>query len=369
VLGQSDFTTATTGTSATAMSGPTAFVVDESGNLIVSDSGNCRLLLFRPPFTTGEAASAVLGKPDFTTACSVPAAPSATNLGVTGGVAIDDSGNLWAADSQNNRVLHFKQPFKTGKAPDIVIGQPDYNSGACPTTPTAASLCTPIGVGVDSDGILWVVDMQDNRVLGYKSPKKKMSANIELGHPVATAFTSNTANDGGISAKTFSMPTGIAFDSKDFMWVADMGNNRVLMFKPDFKNGIAAKLVLGQNNFTSAFANQNGPAGAATLSSPQGVFTQKASAVWIGDTTNNRTLEFVSPYNSGMSASLVLGQPDFNSTQANQGNGVPNEQTQNGPFNSFATLIAAGPSFIALAVLVLLASGWQFMRLRRRVRA
>jgi len=372
VLGQNDFTTSTPGTSATTVTGPTAFVVDEDGNLIVSDTGNCRLLVFHPPFTTGEAASAVLGKPDFTTACG-SLTPSATNLGGTGGVAIDDSGNLWVADSANNRALHFKAPFKTGKAADIVLGQPDFVSNACPATPTAGSLCYPVGVASDSDNILWVVDMGNNRVLGYKSPKKKMNANVELGHPAGpAAFTSSAGNDGGISASTFSTPTGIGLDSKDHMWVADTGNNRVLEFKPDFDTGNAATLVLGQPDFVSAYPNQNfggPPPTAATLYYPQGIFTQKGVDVWVGDTTNNRTLQFVSPYTSGMSATLVLGQPDFTSNLANQDSPTPSDQSQNAPFNTVASLYA-GPSWLALAVLMSLIGGWLLiMRLRRKAQA
>jgi sugar lactone lactonase YvrE len=371
VLGQTDPNTSTAGTSATELAGPTAFVVDEDGDLIVSDTGNCRLLLFHPPFTTGEAASAVLGKPDFNTPCG-SLTPSAANLGGTGGVAIDESGNLWVADSANNRVLHFKSPFKTGKAADIVLGQPDFVSNTCPATPTAGTLCYPVGVASDSDDILWVVDMGDNRVLGYKSPKKKMNANVELGHPKGpAAFTSNAGNDGGISASTFGMPTGIALDSKDHMWVVDTGNSRILMFKPDFNTGNAATLVLGQPDFVSAYANQNsygGPPTVATLYYPQGIFTQKATAVWIGDTSNNRTLQFVSPYTSGMSASLVLGQPDFNSYSANEG-GSPSDQSELAPFNTVASLYA-GPSWLALAVLVSLIGGWMLMtHLRRKAKA
>ena len=367
VLGQTDPTSATSGTSSTMVSGPTAFVVDEDGDLIVSDTGNCRLLVFRPPFTTGEAASAVLGKPDFNTPCG-SLTPSATNLGGTGGVAIDDSGNLWVADSANNRVLHFKSPFKTGKAADIVLGQPDFVSNTCPATPSAGSLCYPVGVASDSDDILWVVDMGDNRVLGYKSPKKKMNANVELGHPKGpAAFTSSTGNDGGISASTFAMPTGIALDSKDHMWVVDTGNSRVLMFKPDFNTGNAATLVLGQNDFVSASPNQSPygvPPTGATLSYPQGIFTQKATDVWVGDTSNNRTVQFASPYTSGMSASLVLGQPDFNSDSANQG-GSPSDQSEDAPFNTVASLYA-GPSWLALGVLISLIGGWLLIVGRRR---
>jgi sugar lactone lactonase YvrE len=359
VLGQSSFSTATPGTSATTMSGPSAYAVDENGILYVSDTGNCRVLQFRPPFTDGQAANLVIGAPDANTGCGYT--PNASSFSGNDGLVIDDSGNLWVADTGNNRVLHFKKPFKTGEAADFVLGQPDFATTACVTPPTAGSMCAPNGVTSDSDEILWVTDTSNNRVLGFKAPKKKMNANFELGHPAATAFTSNTANDGGISARTFNAPTGIGFDSKDHMWVADTQNSRVLMFKPDFRNGNAASLVLGQPDFMQAFSNQNGTPTAATFSMPRGIAIPRNNIVYVGDTGNNRTLQFVSPYTNDMNASVVLGQADFTHYQPNQGGVDPSDESESMPFN------VAGPSLIALAVLGGLGGGRQWLvRMRRR---
>jgi sugar lactone lactonase YvrE len=357
LLGQSSYSSATSGTTDSTMNGPSAFAFDENGNLYIGDRANCRVLQFRPPFTDGKAASAVIGKPDFTTGCG--GTVSASNLAQTEGLTFDGDGNLWVSDYGNNRVLRFKAPIKTGKAADIVLGQPDFvTTGICPTTPSAGTLCQPQGIAVDSDEILWVADSSNNRVLGYKSPKKKMNATYELGHPPATAFTSSTANDGGLSARSFWGPDGIGFDSKDHMWVADSGNNRVLMFKPDFRNGIAASLVLGQPDFVTNPATAPAPT-ASNFASPQGIEVLRSGNVWVGDTNDSRTLQFVSPFTNGMNASLVLGQEDFTSNQANHGSMDPDDQTQNYPFN-------AGPSLIALAVLGGLAGGRQWwLRMRK----
>ena len=124
VLGQTDFTTSTSGTSATTMFGPTTYAWDRSGNLYVSDTGNCRVLQFISPFTTGEAATIVLGQPDANTACSGPA--SASLMGAIGGVAVNYFGEVWVADSPNSRLLKFKPPLKTGEAAALVLGQPDF---------------------------------------------------------------------------------------------------------------------------------------------------------------------------------------------------------------------------------------------------
>jgi len=104
-------------------------------------------------FTNGAPADLVLGQPDFNTVnCNSPAAtgggfngftnevqtPNAASLCVAdvglgfAGFAVDPSGNVWVADSENARVLRFPSPFTSGKtageSADIVLGQPDFVS-------------------------------------------------------------------------------------------------------------------------------------------------------------------------------------------------------------------------------------------------
>jgi sugar lactone lactonase YvrE len=355
VLGQPDFTTTAPGTSSTTMSQPTEYALDASGNLYVSDSGNCRVLEFAAPLTIGEAASLVIGEPDFDTACA--GVTNASTLSRTGGVTLDKNGNLWVADSGNNRILKFLKPLKNGEAAKVVVGQADFVSGSCASPPSSSTLCTPVGITFDSSAVLYVADSANHRVLGYRKPVKGGSADVEYGQPAATAFTSNSPNNGGISASTLFGPTGIGFVSTN-LWVADTQNSRVLMFKRTFHvNGEAASTVLGQPDFVSSTPNQGGSTPtAATLDFPQGIVTNIGGSLWVGDTSNNRTLQFTLPVSNDANAALVLGQPDFVSNQVNQG-GSASEQTQNGPFN-------AGPSLIALAVLAMMAGAWH---LRRRL--
>jgi sugar lactone lactonase YvrE len=365
VLGQSTFTTGVSGTSSTNLNAPTAYTLDSSGNLYVSDTGNCRVLVFPPPFTSGEEASVVLGQPDFNTSCG--GAASVSTLGQTGGLAFGTHGNLWVVDSQNNRVLKFVAPFKNGMKAKLVVGQPDFVSNACPATPTAASLCSPTGIAFDSGGILWVADTSNNRVLAY-TPAKSLSAEKEFGHPAATAFTSNTINDGGVSSSSLYGPTGIGFDSTQRLWVADTQNSRVLIFKRAInQNGSPASFVLGQTDFTGSTSNQGGSPSAATLFLPWGIITQAGATPWVGDSSNHRTLQFTLPVSNDMNASLVLGQPDFISVESNQGSTSPSNQTQDSPFapGSFY----AGASLIALAVLGILAVGLPWIQRLRQKRA
>ena len=359
VLGQSSFSTSAPGTSASTMGSPSAYAVDQVGNLYVSDTLNCRVLQFRPPFTNGEAAQVVIGKPDANTSCG--GAATASNLGRTGGVAFDETGNLWVADPQNSRVLRFKPPFKTGKAANLVVGQPDFVSDNCTFPPTASSLCGPVGIAFDANNYLWVADSRNNRILEFKAPQKN-TANLELGQPAATAFTSSGCDNPGVSASSLCAPEDIGFDPQNRLWVADSENSRVLRFDPNYHNGGPAALVLGQKNFTASSPNQNlATPNAGTLSFPVGIVVEGDQGLWVGDTSNNRSLQFAAPAANGTPATIVLGQANFTSNQPNQGNLDPSDQTENNPFYN------AGPSVIALAVLAGLAGGRQWMhRLRLR---
>ncbi len=75
-----------------------------------------------------------------------------------GDVAIDKSvspNRLWVADTENNRVLGWSSlaAFSSHAPANIVIGQPDFTSNSCNEGGvSAASLCAPTGVAVDARG-------------------------------------------------------------------------------------------------------------------------------------------------------------------------------------------------------------------------
>lgn len=75
VIGQPNFTTSAVGTTQSTMSVPRAQVaLDASGNLWVVDNLNSRMLQFTTPFSNGMDASLVIGQPNFTSASSGNAA-------------------------------------------------------------------------------------------------------------------------------------------------------------------------------------------------------------------------------------------------------------------------------------------------------
>src|ERR1017187_8583916 len=113
--------------------------------LYVSDYANNRVLAWKnaASLTYGQKADLVIGQPDFAT--TLPEGPGVSQfpswLSLPGGLAVDATGNLYVADTGNNRVLRFPTPFAHTQAlfPDLAIGQATTSSGRGANYPTGAT--------------------------------------------------------------------------------------------------------------------------------------------------------------------------------------------------------------------------------------
>ena len=176
VVGQPNLRTAlanvdtqgSTNPSRTSLSAPQGIAVSPfDGTLYVADSGNNRVLRYpRPVSQSGRISpDAVIGQTDFTTALS--ASVSATSLNGPSGVAIGPNGDLFVADSGNNRVLEFPSGAGSGAAAVRVFGQPGMNSSVRQTQASAQTLASPLGIAVDPASNLYVADSGDNRLSDF----------------------------------------------------------------------------------------------------------------------------------------------------------------------------------------------------------
>jgi sugar lactone lactonase YvrE len=189
-LGQPPFITGVCSgnTSASTLCWPTNLTFDADGNLWIADYEN-RVLEFKPPFVTGQSASIVLGQKDF--ASRVQGA-GAAGLSIPSGVAFDKAGNLWLSDSGNWRVLEFSAPFSNGQAASLVLGYPDFT--ATVNNNLQSSLSTPLGLAFDDAGNLFVVDSGDSRVLVFAPPfSNGMNATGVIGQPNLTTVGATTS--------------------------------------------------------------------------------------------------------------------------------------------------------------------------------
>jgi uncharacterized protein (TIGR03437 family) len=220
---------------------------------------------------------------------------------VDAGLAIDSTGatpHLYVADPYNNRVLGYKDMRKagpgSGSVADIVIGQQNGQTALCnyptgdPGLPTSSSLCSPVGLLVDSKGDLWVADRGNGRVLRFPAPFSQTGppvADLVLGQ---ASFTSKITDP---TQSTMSAPYGLAITPSGVVLASDQAHNRILVFQPVggvFQNGQAAAKVIGQPDFRSAVAGSDTTA----FSSPHHIAVDTSGLVYVADSGNNRVQIF-----------------------------------------------------------------------------
>ncbi|MDX2151672.1 MAG: hypothetical protein SFV54_13120 [Bryobacteraceae bacterium] len=283
-------------------------------------------------YSTGQAARLVIGQPTFT--AQQPGA-SATILGGVGGIAYAN-GTLVVADSNrigaspaNERVLIFRNlgsqlpapdasiPVSDARCPvclgsaDIVLGQEDFTKNDDKRTRAGNTVRQPTAVATDGRRLA-VADTNNNRVLIWNDlpTRNDQPADLVLGQASMTtagAGTSNTALKG---------PQGVWIHG-DRLFVADTQNHRVLIWNRfPTANNAAADVVLGFADFNTTKQGLIPDPSPSSLLNPVAV-TSDGTRLFVSDLGHNRVLIWNSvPTANNASADIVLGQPDFSSSSA-----------------------------------------------------
>jgi len=308
VIGQTDFATKTSGSGADKFNGPNGLAIDPTTNkLFVVDRANNRILRFAglDDLSTGSAAEAVIGQPDFTTTSS---GLDSLKFNTPINCMVDQTGTLWVGDFGNNRVLRFDNISADGNYPvaDGVLGQPDFVTKTAATSQTGMN--GPVGLFCDLNGTLWVTNYSNHRVLRFDQAVAKAngdSADGVLGQPDFITGSS------GLSASKMNNPNSLFMGADGRLWVSEYTNRRVLRFDDaaNKANGAEADGVLGQENFTSnvSAVTQDG------MSNLRYVTGDAFGRIYVVGESNNRVLIFneAASKTNGDSADYVLGQADF----------------------------------------------------------
>ncbi|MBP6866390.1 MAG: peptidoglycan-binding protein [Candidatus Pacebacteria bacterium] len=249
VLGQSDFYGATLANTATGMNAPVGVLYDSVDNrLFVSQNGNNRVTVYDvTSITNGEAAVNVLGQPDFTTGVS---ATSATGMSGPRGMAYDSTNHrLFVAQVNSNRVgVYDVTSITDGESMVNVLGEPDFNTTSYSITLTGMS--NPVGVAYDSAHNRLFVVQSSRRITVYDVASitdGEAAVNV-LGQADFTSSGSATTATGVNSPRGVSYD-----DTNQRLFVADTSNNRVLVYDvASITDGEAAVNVLGQPDFITS---------------------------------------------------------------------------------------------------------------------
>jgi uncharacterized protein (TIGR03437 family) len=309
-------------------------IVSNGTDLWLADTFNNRVLDFPQSGGTYSTASHLAGQLDFQYNSAnliegrelyFPGTASVSNLPLAGGgIAIDHNSNpphLYIADTANNRVLCFNSAFGSPTHADLVLGQADFYSSLFnsplndPTTMTPGGLNLPSDVAVDANGNLWVADAGNGRVLRFPAPFSQPAGTQILPTVVLgqLGFAGTPIRDA--SVETMAAPFGLAIFSTGALAVSDLTLNRILIFKvapgADFQNSQSASIVLGQPDF-----NGNTPSNSsAGLYSPRHLAVDTSDRLYVADGANNRLVVFNGAADLSNGAGSALQLPFFNGPQ------------------------------------------------------
>lgn len=314
--------------SAATLADPVGIRTDGSGNLYVADLGNERI---RRIDRAGRIAT-VAGGSGGGIGDGLPAVDAF--LSHPGGTAVDGAGNVYIADSGNNRI---RRVSAAGTITTIAgTGEQRFSGDGGPAT--HATLAYPWGVAVDRRGNLYIADSGNNRirkvdghgvittVAGTGEPGTAgdggpaLDAEVESPGRIAIATDGSlyiadnynrlvrrvdaagvitTVAGGGTGAApvgdhgqatdaVLATPSAAAYDAAGNLFIADTDHHRVR--KVDTSGVINTVAGTG----TAGFSGDGGPASAAELAAPAAIVFDKRGNLLIGDAGNHR-MRMVSP--------------------------------------------------------------------------
>ncbi|HEY3854613.1 MAG TPA: MBG domain-containing protein [Verrucomicrobiae bacterium] len=253
--------------SAVEFSGPAGVALDTNGNLFVTDSGNNIIRKITP----GGVSSTIAGFPG----------DSGTNDGA-GAVArfyfpraitIDSQGNLFVADTDNNRIREVT-PVGTNWVVTTIAGTGSVFQGNCDSCPpsggyvdgagTNAQFNLPMGITVDAADNVYVADKVNNVI-------RKISPTQDSGWNVSTLPT--TAQ--------FESPEGLAMDSSTNFYVADTDHSEIWKLVP-IGTTWSGSVLAG----STTFGTNDGTGSAARFFDPVAIAIAPGGNLFVSDSVS-----------------------------------------------------------------------------------
>lgn len=251
---------------------PSGIVRDSTGNIYISDTLNNRVRKITPQgiITTvaGNGIAGYAGDGAFATQAE---------LNNPNGLALDNAGNLYIADTGNN-VIRKLTPYG---GISTVVGTGDIGNSGDGGSATIASLFNPNAVAFDRAGNMYIADSANNRIrIVDPSGNIRNFAGDPNGLP-------GSAVDNVVPTSTqFNYPRSLAIDANGVVYVADYFNNRIRKIVPG-TNVISTIAGTG----VGGFSGDGGPAAGAQLHLPAGLALDASGNLYVADLLNNRIRE------------------------------------------------------------------------------
>lgn len=193
---------------------PFGVAVDSGGNIYIADTLNH--IIRKVNGTTIATVAGVSETPGSNDTGNAVQA----HLNAPRGLAVDASGNVYIADTNNNKVLKLTNGALTTVAGTGVAGSSGDGKAA-----TLAQLFAPRGVAVDNAGNLYIADYSNQRI-------RMVSPNGIITTIAGTGRSGYSGDGGTATSATLSFPSAVAVDAKGNVYVADTQNNVIRMLAP-----------------------------------------------------------------------------------------------------------------------------------------
>jgi len=243
--------------------------------LYFADTGNGRIRRIQPRGPAGTittvAGSATPGY------CGDGGSATSACLNLPRDVFVDSDGNIFIADTGNNRI----RKVAGGNISTVAgTGTAGYSGDSGPAT--SAKLNSPRGVAVDTAGNIYIADTVNNRI-------RKVDASTGYITTIAGNGTPAYCGDGGAATSACLnqphdvYPWGSMYAGTTDLLIADTGNNVIRWLHGP--SGIINTLA---GTGASGFSGDDGPATSAQLQAPEAVASDASLAVFVADTQNDR---------------------------------------------------------------------------------
>jgi len=285
---------------------PGGVSVDLDGNVYIADTSNCRIREVSTSGTittfAGNGTCGYGGDNGLATGAE---------LNYPEGVAVDGGGNVYIADSGNNRIREVSENDQGEYIITTVAGNGTAGFSGDGGLATSAEIDFPIGVGVDLENNLYIADTGNNRV------REVPRLGTRTINTVAGDGSSTYSGDGGPATSAGVNPVGVTFSPGGNMYIVDQDNNRIrevvgTTISTAVGSGEASEYYCGP---ASGGVQSSVPPDEANLSCPSGISFNAAGDMYIADTGNQIVREYV----SGGNVNLFAG----NGTAGYSGDGGP----------------------------------------------
>ncbi len=253
---------------------PGGLALDAAGNLYIADTGNLRIRKIATNGIITTVAGGGSGCAQQTNLVGDGCPATSAILFSPASVAVDTAGNLYIADTFNQRIRHVAP----GGTITTVAGNGSFTLLASSLgdggPATSATLNFPAGVSVDSLGNVYVGDTFNNRI-------RKVTVNGII-NTIAGSGSGSYSGDGGpATIAGLSSPNGVTVDAAGNLYIADTGDQRV---REVTANGTITTIA-GDGDIGST--GDGGPATSATLNAPIAVALGDGGNIFVSDAGTN----------------------------------------------------------------------------------